>query len=404
MGAAEMTTDNPQVPWTDEQWARVNQVIQEEASRARVAATFLPLIGPLSGHADFVRAEIVPPNPPLTIQDRQIIQLATLQVMVPVRGAQIADPDMRSVLALFRRAANVLARLEDAVIFRGLITNGAPPPEFIPPGGIDGIQEFIDIHGGQETPGLWGPPPPAPWPWQAAPAPARWQWISLDRGSATSGQDLVVAVSDAVGRLEGRGHFGPFAVVLGQALFLVAQTPDLNGYVLPQDRIIPFLGGGQLLRSSTLDDIQGYIGVVITLGGSPIELVVATDLSLQFLQVTNEPRYLFRVRERIALRIKEPDAIVRLVGLDPHPPAPIVNAIRPTRGPAAGNINVVITGANLFWATRVEFDGSITEPNADSTDQRITVTLPAHAAGQVNVTVTTPGGANAAGSLVFTYQ
>ena len=32
---ADMTTNNPQVPWTDEQWARVNQVIQEEASRAR---------------------------------------------------------------------------------------------------------------------------------------------------------------------------------------------------------------------------------------------------------------------------------------------------------------------------------------------------------------------------------
>ena len=55
---AEMTND-PQVPWTDEQWARVNQVIQEEASRARVAATFLPLIGPLPGDTDFVRRELI---------------------------------------------------------------------------------------------------------------------------------------------------------------------------------------------------------------------------------------------------------------------------------------------------------------------------------------------------------
>ena len=54
-----MTTDNPQVPWTDEQWARVNQVIQEEASRARVAATFLPLIGPLPGDTDFVRSNVI---------------------------------------------------------------------------------------------------------------------------------------------------------------------------------------------------------------------------------------------------------------------------------------------------------------------------------------------------------
>jgi hypothetical protein len=50
----DMALDNSQVPWTEEQWARVKQVIQEEASRARVAATFLPLYGPLPPDTDFV--------------------------------------------------------------------------------------------------------------------------------------------------------------------------------------------------------------------------------------------------------------------------------------------------------------------------------------------------------------
>ena len=66
-----MTTDNPQLPWSEEQWARVNQVIQQEASRARVAATFLPMVGPLHGGTDFVRKEEIrfrwarQPPPPL---------------------------------------------------------------------------------------------------------------------------------------------------------------------------------------------------------------------------------------------------------------------------------------------------------------------------------------------------
>jgi uncharacterized linocin/CFP29 family protein len=132
-----MTTDNPQVPWTDEQWARINKVVQEEASRARIAATFLPLLGPLPGDTDFVREERIqfapPPAPPLGIQDRPVIQLATLQVRVQVRGAQMADPEMTSVLALFRRAANVLARLEDAVVFRGLVPDPANPGQLAPP-------------------------------------------------------------------------------------------------------------------------------------------------------------------------------------------------------------------------------------------------------------------------------
>ena len=83
--------------------------------------------------------------------------------------------------------------------------------------------------------------------------------------------------------MEGKGHFGPFAVVLDQALFCDAQTPDLNGYVLPQDRIIPFLGGGPC---SVRPRFLARHGVVVALGGAPVELVVATDISLQFLQVT----------------------------------------------------------------------------------------------------------------------
>jgi uncharacterized linocin/CFP29 family protein len=311
-GASEMITDNPQVPWTDEQWARVNKVVQEQASRARMAATFLPLLGPLPGDTDFVRQELIqyqvvappppippPPIPPpiiLGIQDRPVIQLATLQVIVPVRGAQMADPEMTSVLALFRRAANVLARLEDAVVFRGLVQVPAVPGQFVPPVAVG--PPVWQITGGQVSDGLWRV--------AAAPPP---QWVPIRRGRL-AGRDtrLVHGIADAIGRLEAGGHFGPFAVVLDQRLFLVAETPS-PALVLPQDRILPFLGGGPLLRSSTLDD---WSGVVVALGGEPVELVVATDVCVQFLQVTAAPLFVFRVCEKMALRIKEPGAIMQL--------------------------------------------------------------------------------------------
>jgi uncharacterized linocin/CFP29 family protein len=326
---AEMPND-PQVPWTDEQWARVDQIIQEEASRARVAATFLPLTGPLPADTDFVRAQIIASGAPLTIQDRDTIQLATLQVKVELRTAQMADPELASVLALFRRAANVLARLEDAVVFRGLVP--APPTtttnSFEPPGGVASLPRIWEIHGGQATPGLWGPGPGTPWPWTSPfPTPDNsWQWKEV---ATKEGDALVGAVSDAIGQLEGHGRFGPFAVVLGQHLFLIAQTPNVGSLVLPQDRIIPFLGGGSLLRSSTLGTNGG---VVVALGGAPVELVLGTDVSLQFLQITSRPSFLFRVREKLALRIKEVDAIVRL-----ELPASAVAAVTPNSGPAAGS-------------------------------------------------------------------
>jgi uncharacterized linocin/CFP29 family protein len=299
-----MTTDNPQVPWTDEQWARVNKAVQEEASRARIAATFIPLLGPLPGDTDFVREELIqfvpPPAPPLRIQNRPVIQLATLQVKVQVRGAQMADPEMSSVLALFRRAANVLARLEDAVVFRGLAPT-LMAGSFVPPINVGPPQTVWEITGGQVSRGLWtNPVPPA----QRVNIP----WLP------PAGRDtrLVGGIARAIGRLEAQGHFGPFAVVLDQELFLVAQTPTA-ALVLPQDRILPFLGGGPLLRSSTLDVAPGVrSGVVVALGGEPVELIIATDVCVQFLQITADPHFVFRVCEKMALRIKEPDAIIRL--------------------------------------------------------------------------------------------
>ncbi len=89
--------------------------------------------------------------------------------------------------------------------------------------------------------------------------------------------------------------------------------------MLPSDRIMPFLGGGPLLRSSTLPDEEGFI---VALGAAPFELVIATDVSVGFLQVTTEPAYIFRVYEKIALRVKEPDAIRLKARVGPPPPPP----------------------------------------------------------------------------------
>ena len=58
--------------------------------------------------------------------------------------------------------------------------------------------------------------------------------------------------------------------------------------------IIPFLRGGSLLRLSA----SPHEGIVVALGGEPVEFVVATDMSLQFLQVTETPNYVFRVYEK----------------------------------------------------------------------------------------------------------
>jgi uncharacterized linocin/CFP29 family protein len=290
-----MTEIDPQVPWTHEQWARVNQVVQEEASRARVAASFLPLYGPLPSSTDFVRREALAYNVKeageITLVDTDTAKLPTLQIKVHVRGAQMSDPELTSVLAMFRRAANLIARMEDALVFNGQSGPDAPPEGAVPDVG--------QILGGEKSRGL------------LASDEELDDDEDLPRNTVEAdGQDLVRAVSKSIGDLEDNGHFGPFAVVLGQDLFVAAQTPEPNSMVLPQDRIVPLLGGGSLLRSTTLPSNKG---VVVALGGAPVELVVATDLNVAFLQITTDPTFVLRAFEKVALRIKELDAIVALV-------------------------------------------------------------------------------------------
>jgi uncharacterized linocin/CFP29 family protein len=280
---------NPQVPWTEEQWARVNQAIQEEAQRARVAAKFLPLYGPLPPDTDFVRKVDIPPIPAggaLTVDDQTTIPLATLQVKLNLRGAQLADPELGSVLSAFRQAANIIARVEDALVF-----NGQPGPNTLPPGTA---ALGATLTGGQQSPGLVGlggvnATPPV-----------------------TNGDELVAAVTDAVGKLESKGRFGPFAVALGQDFFGYAQLPNPHHQqVTPQEQIVPLLGGGSLLRCSAIPHNRG---VVVALGAEPIELVIATDVSAQFLLLNDQPIYVFRVYEKLVLRIKSNDAVVTLIG------------------------------------------------------------------------------------------
>ena len=295
-----MTQNTPQIPWSEEQWARANQVIQEEGRRARVAASFLPLFGPLPADADFVPRDAITYVPDgsessarMVIDDRTTIPLPTLQVKVFLRGAQMADPGMASALQLFRRAANVLARLEDLTVFRGLPASGESAAK-----AFTDLPGIWQITGAQKNRGLLAPD-------------ARDKDVEpVSRVSGPDlGETLVGDISSAIGRLEGAGHFGPFAVVLDQAFFTAVQTPNTSSLVLPQDRIVPFLAGGPLLRSSALPERSG---VVVALGGAPVELVVATDMSLGFLQVTTDPMYVFRVYEKVLLRIKEPGAIVSL--------------------------------------------------------------------------------------------
>ncbi len=291
-----MADSNMQLQWTDDQWNRVRQVVYEEARKARVAGNVLPLYGPLDPDSRYVSMQqLYPPTtavPGFTVDDTEALRLTTIRELVYLRGAQVADPELTSALIAFRRAANQVARREDIHVFTGSGQDDEEP----------GTGHATHAVQPRRTQGL---------------VAAAEEFVEVDRAfSAVSAQDLarlgqtlVTAVSNAVGHLEENYHIGPFACVLGQTYFNAVQTPTPS-LVLPQDRILPFLGGGPLVRSSILPE---ETGLVIALSGAPIDLVVASDISVKFMQVTvPDPWYVFRVFEKIALRVNQPGAIALL--------------------------------------------------------------------------------------------
>jgi uncharacterized linocin/CFP29 family protein len=300
-----MADSNLQLQWTDDQWNKVRQVVYEEARKARVAGNFLPLYGPLEPDATYVSDEVIAePNsaqdprdnvPGFTVADTSTLKLPTLQVKVYLRGAQVADPELTSALDAFRRAANVVARLEDEIVFNGQEKENAGPKNM---GQTRTPQKRSwEVRGGQTSKGLL-----------SIPVPQASRGFKDASTLAAIGERLVTEISKAIGELESRYHLGPFACVLGHEYFQAVQTPN-RSLVLPQDRILPFLSGGALVRSSALPDDTG---LVIALGGAPIDLVVATDISVGFLQVTVDPWFVFRVYEKIVLRLKQPQAVEAL--------------------------------------------------------------------------------------------
>lgn len=292
--------------WTEEQWAAIRRTVQEAAGKARVASSFLPLVGPLPpGQAsvpslsmetreltDRQRGEA---ENRLAIDDGETLPLNTLSCEVHLTTQQVEDPDLPAAKELLGRGASLIGRLEDAIVFNGHAGGDerlehAPQPEVyrvsVPRRPIPGLLKEVNAEGGL------GPPPS--------------KLLLAVRAERVS---LIEAVDEAISVLEANGHYAPFACVLGRDLYRAAIQPE-SSLAIPRDRILALLDGGPLHRSSLVEKNEG---VVISLAASPIDLVVASDVHVKLLQVTLEPRYVFRISERFVLRLKQPDGRCCLV-------------------------------------------------------------------------------------------
>jgi hypothetical protein len=83
---------------------------------------------------------------------------------------------------------------------------------------------------------------------------------------------------------------------------------------------------------------------------------------------------------------------------------PSISAVTPSSGPIAGGTLVTVTGANLSGATSVSFGGVPGTGLDVASPTSLSVTTPPHAAGSVDVVVTTPNGASETNAATFSYE
>jgi len=271
--------------WSDTQWQKVKDCVTEGFSKASVASAFLPMYGPLPGSAEIVRNKRLsqdnskPPTIRLDSDHPDVnVKLINVTVRVELSSEDVADDTLSDALLAFRRGANILALEQDRIVFEGFGQTPRANDSVFVVGEVDPQRGLADL-------------------------PARRRFFGLDIPPAGTslGQVVVSAIVRAISKLEENMHPGPFACVLGNELFEAVHDPTA-ALVLAADRVTPLLKGGPLLRSGKM---ASRAGLVVSLAGNAVDIVVGTPPTVQFLQRKEDAKFLFRVYERFALRIRD---------------------------------------------------------------------------------------------------
>ncbi|MGH8604143.1 MAG: encapsulin, partial [Gammaproteobacteria bacterium] len=112
-----------------------------------------------------------------------------------------------------------------------------------------------------------------------------------------------------------QAHYGPYALVLRTEPYADTYAPVLtnqanvaNTLVITADRIKPLVTAGYYGTGT----LREFTGILVSLGGNTVDLVIGMDATTAFLQEDTQGRYRLRLYQRFALRLKDQTAVIRL--------------------------------------------------------------------------------------------
>jgi uncharacterized linocin/CFP29 family protein len=262
-GSTDMGNREQVTYWLNtDNWNNIDTAIGDE-DKLKVAARFLPCY-PLPGATSALRG-IISSNKSqiLSIQQSDTMPLIELMVQFALTVAQVKDEAQWQMgVTLAHRAGALVALAEDLVIFQG--DTGLSDPVF----------KTVLTDGSDAGTGLVF----------AAPEDQVIKVFPVE-------EDL----DDPSQNRYGENTFG--AVAQAFALLQKTHYERIKGLV-----------GEHFYSSSTLPE---RTGILVAIDGDTMDLVVGQDPFTEFTQVNNS-QWIFRLYERIGLRLKDPTAVVRL--------------------------------------------------------------------------------------------
>jgi uncharacterized linocin/CFP29 family protein len=274
------------VGWSADIWSSIDQAVHDEVHRSLIATTFVPVTAAASAATTVPADEIDVES--MTVAPSAVLPVVELALGFSLTEQQVdneADLGIGRILAT--RAANFVAQVEDLLVFRG---DGADRP---------GPLRHVQVRGNAGM-GLLA---------------AATQQVDVAAAGAANvyREHTFDAVVSAIAKLRSKGQAGPYALALSSAVYADTFVPVPGLLVMPADQVRPLVTAG-FVDAPMLPERRG---LVISLGGNTVDLAMAVEPTVAFVQVSDAGMYQFRLNERWALRIKDADAIVRLVFEEP---------------------------------------------------------------------------------------
>jgi len=272
-----------QVDWTSDVWDALDAAVHDEFHRSAVGLKFIPFHGQVD-NAMTVPSDVVDLDT-MTVDESAVVGLVELGVEFGLTRQQTAaEAQNLTGIALATKAANLLAQAEDMVLFSGEAAFQDP------------LFKRVQRRSGDGGPGLLGSTDQSVTVTPVSDNPKRYAEQTFE------------AVVQAYSVLQQQGHNGPYALALRSEQYADTFASEPTSLVMPADRITPLLALG-MFGTGTLPPSTG---VLVSVGGNTMDLVVGIEPTTEFLQVSTEGFYRFRVFERFVLRVKDRTAIVRL--------------------------------------------------------------------------------------------